>query len=168
MFDLVVKTDSYCIAAHSWLVPELPLVMGVGLWEKIGFAAAERRSSSLRHEFAIGPLCKSDLYPGEQARLYYCIRCNWRFLVGGSKVAVLDETGKPIVVEKSLHRFSTFGEGPCPVLEVFASADLQSRPEIDAAKRNHRYSPGLTGQPRPLLRIFNRTRKTAWVGHVLK
>jgi hypothetical protein len=101
------------------LVPELPLGITVKLWKSA--AAQNRDLETLRHQFVIGPLCESDLCPGK-ARLYYCYRCKWTFLVCGSKVAVLDEYGKPIIGEESLRRFHTFEEGPCPVLESFASA----------------------------------------------
>ncbi|HWX37341.1 MAG TPA: hypothetical protein VNZ53_59245, partial [Steroidobacteraceae bacterium] len=65
---------------------------------------------SYRHEFAIGPLCDSALF-GRKARLYYCIRCNWRFLVSEKKVVVLDELGHPMAGPDSSTRFATFAEG---------------------------------------------------------
>jgi hypothetical protein len=75
----------------------------------------------LRHDFAIGPQRHSDLFE-RPARVYYCVRCKFTFLVCGSKVAVLNEDEVPITGEDSLRGFNTFGEGPCPVLEAFVSA----------------------------------------------
>jgi len=60
------------------------------LWGNGIYHPAKRRDRSLRHEFVVGPLCDSSLSE-RKARLYYCIRCKWNFLVCGSKVAVLDE-----------------------------------------------------------------------------
>ena len=79
------------------------------------------RPRDLRHQFVIGPLCNNSL-SSDKARLYYCLKCKWMFLVCGRNVAVLDECGEPIVVEESLRRFHTFEEGPCPVLKSFAAA----------------------------------------------
>lgn len=75
----------------------------------------------MRHHFVIGPLCDSELFR-RKARLYYCVRCRWSFLVCGSKLVVLDQGGNPVAGDESLRRFATFAEGPCPVLEAFASA----------------------------------------------
>jgi hypothetical protein len=74
-----------------------------------------------RHEFVIGPLCKHAVFQ-KKARLYYCIRCKWSFLVCGGKVVVLDEDGSPLGGDGGRRRFATFEEGPCPVLEAFVSA----------------------------------------------
>src|ERR1700693_5560401 len=92
------------------------------LWKDSAAATSRHRLSS-RHEFVIGPLCDTSL-TSRKARLYYCRLCEWRFLVCGSKVAVLDEDGNPLVGEESFRRFGTFEEGPCPVLEMFASQAL--------------------------------------------
>jgi hypothetical protein len=92
------------------------------LWESHATPIGLRRVSC-RHEFVIGPLCDTNL-TSRKARLYYCRLCEWRFLVCGSKVAVLDENGNPLVGEESLRRFTTLEEGPCPVLEAFASQVL--------------------------------------------
>ena len=147
------------IAGHCRVVRELRLVSGVKFW-KSHAAALTRHDSNLRHEFVIGPLCDSDLCPGKKARLYYCIRCNERFLVSGSRVAVLNEDGTPIVGEESLRRFNTFGEGPCTVLEVFASADLSSTREFDEpGNRVARSLPAWSDHPRPLLRVLTRARE---------
>jgi hypothetical protein len=124
------------------------------------FAASRRHDVSLRHEFVIGPLCESDLCPGKKARLYYCIRCKWNFLVCGSKVAVLDEHGNPLLGDESLRRFDTFEGGPCPVLEEFASGALllprKSEKHDDFATKNvsTRFGP-----LRPLLRIIDCVRE---------
>ena len=106
--------------AHFSLARELPLPISVKLWGSRA-AASRRHNRTLRHEFVIGPLYDSNLSPGK-ARLYYCVKCKWSFLVSGSKVAVLGEDGSPLVGEESLRRFNTFEEGPCPVLEASASA----------------------------------------------
>jgi hypothetical protein len=85
----------------------------------------DRRPTATRHEFVVGRLSK----PAElqqKARLYYCIRCKWSFLVCGSEVAVLDEDGSPLGGDGSRRRFATFEEGPCPVLEAFVSAAVLS------------------------------------------
>src|ERR1700694_6118806 len=92
------------------------------LWESHATAIGRHHVSS-RHEFFIGPLCDTSL-TSRKARLYYCRLCEWRFLVRGSKVAVLDEDGNPLVGEESFRRFGTFEAGPCPVLEAFASQAL--------------------------------------------
>ena len=77
-------------------------------------ATAPRRASS-RHVFVIGPLCYTNL-SARKARIYYCRLCDWSFLVAGSKVAVLDARGEPVIGAESLRRFSTFAEGPCPCI----------------------------------------------------
>jgi hypothetical protein len=82
------------------------------LWQSRA-VASESCDRSLRHEFLIGPLCNTSLVQ-EKARLYYCTRCKWSFLVCGSKVAVLDEDGSPLVGEDGLRRFKTFEEGSVP------------------------------------------------------
>jgi hypothetical protein len=102
--------------------PKIAPDITVKFWESSA-PALKRPSRSLRHEFVIGPLCDSNLSPGK-ARLYYCIKCKWSFLVCGSEVAVLDEDGSPLIGKESLRRFNTFEEGPCPVLEAFVSAAL--------------------------------------------
>src|SRR5216683_2711579 len=92
------------------------------LWDNLT-SVTRRRSANARHEFVIGPLCDTSV-TSRKARLYYCRLCEWRFLVCGSKVAVLDEDGNPLIGEESFRRFGTFEEGPCPVLEAFASQAL--------------------------------------------
>jgi hypothetical protein len=77
------------------------------------------RDINLRHNFAIGPLCDTYLFD-RHARLYYCTRCTWSFLVAGASTAVIDEEGRPLAGEESARRFRTFGNGPCPVLEGLA------------------------------------------------
>ena len=119
--------------------------------------------SSVRHEFVIGPLCDSALF-ASKARLYYCIRCKWHFLVCGKTVVVLDGYGHPMGGPDSSTRFDTFAEGPCPEL-----AELESRYPI---KADHFWrksdEPGTlaapnipvgAGWPRPLFRIFSRLRE---------
>jgi hypothetical protein len=80
----------------------------------------------LRHEFAIGPLHQSSIFK-RKARLYFCIRCEWRFLVSGSKVAVLDDHDNPMTGAESLRRFNSFAAGPCPALN-----EETPRPSSDA------------------------------------
>jgi len=72
--------------------------------------------SVLRHNFVIGPLCESPLFE-RKARLYYCSRCRWTFLVSGASVVALDESGNPIAQAEGDGRFATFEQGPCPAAE---------------------------------------------------
>jgi len=119
-----------------------------------------------RHEFAIGPLCKCAAFH-EDARLYYCIRCRWSFFVCGSRVAVLDDDGTPLVGEDSLHRFKTFEDGPCPVLEAFATAASELAPVEPQLKRQCDERSQLAphrlrfwpGGARPLHRVLSRLRE---------
>ena len=127
----------------------------------------KRCYTNLQHELVIGPMRDSSIFP-EKARLYYCIRCRWSFLVCGHKVAVLDEDGKPIAGDESFSRFSTFEEGSCPVLEEFASevlaqgdsARLSIRREDDECSN---LAPGIirfgSARTRPLFRVFSRLRE---------
>ena len=94
------------------------------LWRKRVYP--ERCDRSLRHEFVIGPRCDSSLF-AEKARVYYCVRCRWNFLVCRSRVAVLDERGNPLTGTESSDRFNTFEEGPCPVLEALTSPEAAAR-----------------------------------------
>src|ERR1700680_123620 len=127
----------------------------------------QRSDRSFRHEFVIGPLRESSLSP-RKARLYYCLRCKWNFLVCGSRVAVLDERGNPLTGTESSNRFSTFEEGPCPVLKALTS-DVPSETGIAAiapwrngyelgnlASSNVRLGPT---RPRLGLRVFTRLRE---------
>jgi hypothetical protein len=91
----------------------------------------------MRHDLVIGPLCDSVLF-GRKARLYYCIRCKWSFLVCGGKVALLDEGGNPLAGDRSLGRFGTFKEGPCPVLEAFALESLAEVPTTSGPQAESR------------------------------
>jgi len=102
--------------------PRIARETDVKIW-KDRAGASKRCNMSMRHEFAIGPLCDSDLCPGKKARLYYCIECEWRLLVSGSRVAVLNEDGSLITGEESLRRFNNSEDDPCPVLEAFALAE---------------------------------------------
>ncbi|MGA2412315.1 MAG: hypothetical protein ABSG46_18270 [Candidatus Binataceae bacterium] len=78
-----------------------------------------RRDTNLRHNFTIGPLCDTYLF-SKKARLYYCTRCSWNFLVCDSAVAVLDAEGKPLAGAEAARQFQTFAAGPCPVLQTLA------------------------------------------------
>src|ERR1700733_10987667 len=136
------------------------------LWESHAVAIEPHRASS-RHEFVIGPLCDSNLSL-RKARLYYCRLCKWNFLVCGSRVAVLDEDGEPMIGDESYSRFSTFEEGPCPILETFASAALTA---LDKSKFSLRrkydersnlatnHFPARPDRPRPLLRVLGGLRE---------
>jgi hypothetical protein len=90
----------------------------------LGSLGHRTRDINLRHSFAIGPLCDSYLFNG-QARLYYCTRCRWSFLVSNSAVAVIDEEGRPLGGEEAKMQFGSFENGPCPVLQGLA---LESGP----------------------------------------
>jgi hypothetical protein len=85
----------------------------------LGSLGHRTRDTNLRHNFAIGPFCDTYLFD-RPARLYYCTRCTWSFLVAGAATAVIDKEGRPLAGEESEKRFRTFGNGPCPVLEGLA------------------------------------------------
>jgi len=137
----------------------------MNLWRKRP-SLQNGRTTRLKHDFVIGTQRHSDL-SGRAARLYYCIRCKWSFLVCGSKVAVLNEDERPIVGEESLRRFNTFEEGPCPVLEAFASAALASAESLRVPLRSRRdesgslapHIPAWSARPRPSLRVITRMRE---------
>jgi hypothetical protein len=142
------------------VVRQLPLASAMKLWAR--HTEVAERSPSSRHEFVIGPLRNSNLSP-EKARIYYCRLCKWSFLVCGNRVAVIDEDGQPLVGRESSTRFSTFEEGPCPVLEAFSSAfmaDVDKSPQLfrseyhgpsNLASRNF---PTRPDRSRPVLRVF--------------
>ena len=127
----------------------------------------QRSDRSFRHEFVIGPLRESSLSP-RKARLYYCIRCKWNFLVCGSRVAVLDERGNPLTGTESFDRFNTFEEGPCPVLEALtwsvpSGTETAAIPPWRNGNERRNLAPsnlrlGAT-RPRPLFRVFSRLRE---------
>jgi hypothetical protein len=85
----------------------------------LGSLIHRTRYIDLRHNFAIGPLRDSYLFNG-QARLYYCTRCRWSFLVSNNVVAVIDDQGRPLVGEEAKAQFRSFESGPCPVLQGLA------------------------------------------------
>jgi hypothetical protein len=136
------------------------------LWETHN-SRPQRHAPSIRHEFVIGPLCDSELFP-RKARLYYCIRCKWHFLVCEKTVVVLDGYGHPMAGADSSTRFDTFAEGPCPAL-----AELESRYPNEAyivtfqpGRNSDERSSLATGnipvgprRPRPLFRVFSRLRE---------
>src|SRR5271169_4127947 len=109
----------------------------MNLWRKF---ANPQRTVRLKHDFVIGPQRPSDLF-GRPARLYYCIRCKWSFMVCGSTVAVLDEDGTPVIGEESVRRFNSLGEGPCPVLEAFVSAAKADADAVRPQSRTKRDEP---------------------------
>ena len=124
----------------------------------------DRHATANRHEFVIGPLCKHAVFQ-EKARLYYCIRCKWSFLVCGGKVVVLGEDGSPLGGDRGFRRFATFEEGPCPVLEAFVSAASfdagPSQPQFkreDDIEMGHlvpRYLHPRSGRRRPVLHALS-------------
>jgi hypothetical protein len=137
----------------------------MNLWRK-GESSRSQRAIRLKHDVVIGPQRHSDLF-GRPARLYYCVRCKWRFLVCASTVAILDEDERPLAGEESLRRFNTFAQGPCPVLEAFVAAALA---DVGALRPSFRGQPGRPGNPapnhnsarpafRPSLRVLTRLRE---------
>jgi hypothetical protein len=157
--DIAFYTRLFGLARH------LPLGSGMKLWER-HIEAAERPPSS-RHEFVIGPLRESNL-SSQKARIYYCRLCEWSFLVCGSRVAVIDEDGQPLVGRESCIRFSTFGEGPCPVLEEFSSAYMADVDKSQSPFRSEHHErsnlasgnfPTRPARPRFLLRVFTGLRE---------
>jgi hypothetical protein len=157
---------SAAIPRHFPLVRKMPYPFLMKFWESQTFRPL-RHAPSFRHEFVIGPMCDSALFL-QKARLYYCIRCNWRFLVCETTVVVLDGDGHPLTGPDSSTRFATFAEGPCPAL-----AELESRYPLEAAVVN--LKPGRKsderttmatcnilvgpGRARPLFRVFSRLRE---------
>jgi hypothetical protein len=105
---------------------------------------------------------------GRKARLYYCIRCKWNFLVCERQVVVLDEHGQPLAGTKGAERFDTLEEGPCPGLEM-----LQPHPPVTVyivrlkSRRMHDERTSLVAAnvparslgPGPVLRLLTRVRK---------
>ena len=142
----------------------------MNIWRKLMSLQNGLTTTRLRHDFVIGPHRHSDLF-GRAARLYYCVRCKYSFLVCGSKVAVLDEDEVPITGEESLRRFNTFGEGPCPVLEAFVAATMAREETLRPPSRSKRDEPGSvapgapihipawSARPRPSLRVLTRMRE---------
>ena len=142
------------------MVRQLPLTSGMKLWERL--TAAAERPASTRHEFVIGPLRESDL-SSQKSRIYYCRLCKWSFLVCENRVAVIDEHGQPLVGRESSARFSTFEEGPCPVLEAFSSASMADGDKSWHPIRSDSYERGnlasdkfpiRADRPQPALRVF--------------
>ncbi|MBV8452406.1 MAG: hypothetical protein JOZ29_09055 [Deltaproteobacteria bacterium] len=124
-----------------------------------------RGPTAAKHEFVIGPLFKHAVFQ-EKARLYYCIRCKWSFLVCGSKIVVLDEDSSPLGGDGGLRRFVTFEEGPCPVLEAFvAAASFDTGSSQPQFKRERELEHGRLvphhlqvqpGRHQPALRVVSR------------
>jgi len=85
----------------------------------LGSLGHRTRDINLRHNFAIGPLCDTYLFK-HQARLYYCARCSWSFLVSSGAVAVIDAHGRPLTGDEAERQFKSFANGPCPVLQGLA------------------------------------------------
>jgi hypothetical protein len=120
----------YCAVIRDFFVvawtfrpgPEVALALIMKLW-KADSDAIERPQRIMQHEVVIGPLCASILFQ-RKARLYYCKRCTWSFLVCESKVVVLNKDGSPMNRNESSARFNA-DEDACPVLEAFASEVLE-------------------------------------------
>jgi hypothetical protein len=104
----------------------------MGFWAKVFSAAQPQRA--LRHEFAIGPLHQNPLFQ-RKARLYYCIRCKWSFLVSGTTVVALDKKGNPLAGAESANRVRTFAQGPCPRVVAFALAAAKRASLSDRSSR---------------------------------
>jgi hypothetical protein len=132
------------------------------------FSASERRNLSYRHEFVIGPLSNSPLFR-RKARVYYCMRCKWQFLVSEKRVVVLGEDGTPLTNNiDSAGRFDTFEEGPCPALAALRAhepikayiVNLEPRRKCDERRSlaTSNFHPW-TIRPWPLLRVFSRLRE---------
>ena len=130
------------------------------------WTSAKKHGIPTRHLFVIGPPRDANL-PAVKGRLYYCYRCKWRFLVCGSKIAVLDEDGKPLFGEQALERFNTFEQGPCPVMEAFAASSVAGDLPAASSRRESDGFAGLAanhasprpGRARPMLRLLARLRK---------
>jgi hypothetical protein len=123
-------------------------------------------TASLRHEFAIGPLREHPLFKSK-ARQYYCIRCEWTYLVSGATVVVLDGNGSPLAGDEGTKRFNTFALGPCPVLEALTSEAYDDTTkslvnEIDDSKESGYWGrvhvSGRNFGVGPLRRILSRLR----------
>jgi len=137
------------------------------LWGSQLFRPQRQATTSLRHEFVIGPLCDSALF-GRKARLYYCMRCNWRFMVCEKSVVVLDEGDHPIAGADSSTRFATFAEGPCPALTAPASREpikayiVNLKPRRESDERRSLVAGNVSvgaDRPRPMFRVFSRLRE---------
>ncbi|HVB81527.1 MAG TPA: hypothetical protein VNE82_16470 [Candidatus Binataceae bacterium] len=135
----------------------------MNLWPK---RASLPRTVPLRHDFVVGPQRHSELLL-RPARLYYCIRCKWSFLVGANTIVVLDEDENPLAGEESIRRFKTFAQGPCPSLEAFVSTALSDADAARARSRRKRDEPGspapshfsaCSARPRSVLRVLTRAR----------
>jgi hypothetical protein len=154
-----MKSPAFCLVRH------LPSDCFMNIWQNRS-ASVDHPPLPARHQFVIGQPYKRAAFH-EDARLYYCIHCRWSFFVWGSRVAVLDDDGTPLVGEDSIHRFKTFEDGPCPVLEAFASAAAQLAsvgPQLKRQRdqRNYLASRHLRSWPRrarPLLRVLSRLRE---------
>jgi hypothetical protein len=154
-----MKSAAFCLVRH------LPFHCFMNIWQNRS-ASVDHPPLPARHQFVIGPLCKCAAFH-EDARLYYCIHCRWSFLVCARRVAVLGDDGTPLVGEDSLHRFKTFEDGPCPVLEAFASAAaelvaVEPRLKGQCDECNYLATRHLRlwlGRSRPLLRGSSRLRE---------
>ncbi len=132
-----------------------------------GSSETGQHDRRLRHEFAIGPLTDSAPFR-RKARLYYCIRCNWHFLVGEKSVVVLDDDGHPMGGPDSSTRFATFAEGPCPALAAWEAhypikayiVNLEPRRQFDERRTLATSNiPFGSIWPWPVFRVFSRLRE---------
>ena len=119
------------------------------------------RKRNLRHDFLIGPLAGNALVL-RRARVYYCARCKWNFIVCENRIAALDGNGNPIGGDEGHRRFKTFGDGPCPALAQSNLAAPQAADNKNVSPRRNTnesgdMAPGLVctwaGRARDMLRI---------------
>ena len=143
--------------------PTIAFARFMNFWAN-GSSTLDRRRAT-RHQFVIGPLCERAIFQ-RKARLYYCIRCKWSFLVCGGRVAVLDEDGNPLGGDESLRKFATFEEGPCPVLEAFVStasfdgcSGSRTRECDEPVHLVPRHAHIRSERRRPVLHIVSRVRR---------
>lgn len=124
----------------------------------------ESPTGGSRHHFVIGPQRATPWF-SRPARIYYCFRCKWSYLVCGAEVVVVDEDGHPLDRDESAKRFNSFADEACPVFNALALEDRNPsrdrvgnlpRNLVDSRHRKLRFSS--TDQMRPSLRMLFRTR----------
>lgn len=135
---------------------DLPCISHMNFLKRL-IARRQTPKTNLKHEFVIGQLRTSgNSSPG---RYYYCRRCNWSFLVCGSRIAALDGDGNPIPQPACCERFQTFENGPCPGLTKLISEPATYTITAPGFSRRKLYQAGVLpptdhrGQVIPLLRV---------------